>query len=80
MFDLATLLGTQATSGDVARLLVTEAAGEPIAIRVDGFERRIDAQVHESKGLLGIVPGVSGTALLGDGAVLVVLDLPELVA
>ncbi len=80
LFDLATLLGTQATSGDVARLLVTEAAGEPIAIRVDGFERRIDAQVHESKGLLGIVPGVSGTALLGDGAVLVVLDLPELVA
>lgn len=79
LFDLGELLGVEAGGGDVARLVVTEAAGEAVALRVDGFDSRIDALVREGKGLLGALPGVAGTALLGDGAVLLVLDLPELV-
>lgn len=80
VFDLGALLGRAPATESVARLLVTEAAGEAVAIRVDGFDRRIDALVREGKGLLGVVPGVAGTTLLGDGVVLLVLDLPELVA
>lgn len=79
LFDLGDLLGVEVHGGDVARLVVTEAAGEAVALRVDGFDSRIDALVREGKGLLGTLPGVAGTALLGDGAVLLVLDLPELV-
>ncbi|QJU60775.1 chemotaxis protein CheA [Sphingomonas sp. AP4-R1] len=79
LFDLSGLLGVEALGGDVARLVVTEAAGEAVALRVDGFESRIDALVRDGQGLLGVLPGVAGTALLGDGTVLLVLDLPELV-
>lgn len=80
LFDLSALLGKAPVTDPVARLLVTEAAGEAVAIRVDGFDTRIDALVREGKGLLRVVPGIAGTTLLGDGAVLLVLDLPELVA
>jgi two-component system chemotaxis sensor kinase CheA len=79
LFNLGALLGTPSHPSPIARLLVTEAAGEAVAIRVDGFDARIDALVREGKGLLGVVPGVAGSTLLGDGAVLLVLDLPELV-
>lgn len=79
LFDLGNLLGVEALGGDVARLVVTEAGGEPVALRVDGFDSRIDALVRDGQGLLGVLPGVAGTALLGDGTVLLVLDLPELV-
>lgn len=79
VLDLAVLLGGDATTGTAARLLVTETAGEPVAVRVGAFDRRIDALVREKSGLLKALPGVSGTTLLGDGEVLLVLDLPELV-
>jgi two-component system chemotaxis sensor kinase CheA len=80
LLDLADLLGTARPVGPVARLLITETAGEPVAVRVDGFEHRIDAIMRENDGLLQGVPGMAGTALMSDGSVLLVLDLPELVS
>lgn len=80
VLDLPALMGAKACTGEIARLLVTESGGEPVAIRVEGFDRRIDAIVRENVGLLQGVPGMAGSALLSDGAVLLVLDLPELVA
>lgn len=77
--DLARLLGGMGTEGAAARLVLTESAGETVAVRVAGFESQIDAMVRETSGLLATLPGVAGTALLGDGQVLLVLDLPELV-
>jgi len=77
--DLARLLGGIGTEGTAARLVLTESAGETVAVRVSGFESQIDAMVRETSGLLATLPGVAGTALLGDGQVLLVLDLPELV-
>jgi two-component system chemotaxis sensor kinase CheA len=80
LLDLADLLGAPRPDSPIARLLVTETGGEPVAIRVDGFERRIDAIMRENDGLLQGVPGMAGTAVLSDGSVLLVLDLPELVS
>jgi two-component system chemotaxis sensor kinase CheA len=79
VLNLPALLGTGSEPSRMARLLITETNKERVAVQVDGFEERIDALVRERTGLLSGVPGVMGTALLGDGGVLLVLDLPELV-
>jgi two-component system chemotaxis sensor kinase CheA len=49
-------------------------------VAVSGFAERIDVLLRPMSGLLAGMPGMLGTALLGDGRVLVVLDLPELLA
>jgi len=79
VLDLSTLLGGAETADDTARLLLTESAGEQVAIRVTAFDMQMDALVRQTEGLLAALPGVAGTALLDDGGVLLVLDLPELV-
>jgi two-component system chemotaxis sensor kinase CheA len=79
VLDLSTLLGGAETADDIARLLLTESAGEQVAIRVTAFDMQMDALVRQTEGLLAALPGVAGTALLDDGGVLLVLDLPELV-
>ncbi|MDO6416714.1 chemotaxis protein CheW [Sphingomonas sp. BIUV-7] len=80
VLSLAELLGGEESGLDPARLLVTRASGEPVALRVDHFSHRIDAMVRAPTGLLAGVPSIAGTALLGDGGILLVLNLPELVA
>lgn len=79
VLSLAELLGGVDSALDPARLLVTRAGGEPVALRVDGFSERIDALVRAPTGLLRSVASVAGTTLLGDGSVLLVLNLSELV-
>ncbi|WP_404710240.1 chemotaxis protein CheA [Sphingomonas sp. MMS24-J13] len=79
VLSLAELLGGAEARSDPARLLITHASGEPVALRVDGFSDRIDAMVRPPTGLLAGVPSVAGTTLTGDGGVLIVLDLLELV-
>lgn len=80
VLSLARLLGGAEEKGDHAKLLVTSAAGERVALRVDAFGARIDAMVRPPSGLLAGVSGIGGATLLGDGGVLLVLDLPALVA
>lgn len=80
VLSLAELLGGVEAGADPARLLVTRSSGEPVALRVDGFSNRIDATVRAPTGLLAGVSSVAGTTLLGDGGVLIVLNLLELVA
>jgi len=57
-----------------ALLLIVGALGESIALEVDRFEDRIEAVIRPPLGLIGSLPGVAGTTLLGDGRVLLVLD------
>ncbi|GJE42631.1 chemotaxis protein CheA [Methylobacterium soli] len=57
-----------------ALLLVVRAGAEAVALEVDRFEDRIEAVLRPPSGLVGTVPGVAGTTLLGDGRVLLVLD------
>jgi two-component system chemotaxis sensor kinase CheA len=48
------------------------------ALEVDVLGERIDVMLKPMEGLLAGVRGFAGTALLGDGRVLIVLDLAEL--
>jgi len=80
VLDLATLLGGGGQSGGSARLLVTQAGGDLVALRVDGFGERIDTLMRPASGVLAAVAGITGTALTGSGDVLLVLDLSELAA
>lgn len=80
VLSLAALLGRAERATPNAKLLVTRSSGEPVALRVDGFGERVDSVVKRPAGILAGVPGVVGSALLGDGGVLLVLDLPELAA
>ena len=80
VLELATMLGRESEPAPLTKLLVAEAATEPVAIIVEGFGQRIDGIVRPRSGLLSGVPGVAGTTLLGDGGLLLVLDLAELVA
>ncbi|WP_404479177.1 chemotaxis protein CheA [Novosphingobium sp. BL-52-GroH] len=78
VLDLATLLNGRPTQGPYAKLVVTQVDGTPVAMRVDGFGERLDTVVRPPRGILASAPGVIGSAVLGDGGVLIVLDLPEL--
>jgi two-component system chemotaxis sensor kinase CheA len=80
ILSLATLLGAEDRVAPLTKLLVTESAAEPVGVIVDGFGERIDGLVRPAAGLMTGVPGISGTTILGDGGVLLVLDLAELVA
>jgi two-component system chemotaxis sensor kinase CheA len=80
VLSLARLLGAEESDGLPVKLLVTEAGGEPVAIRVDAFHERIDAMVRPPSRLLTGVSVVDGTTVLGDGTVLLVLNMAELVA
>ncbi|MEJ5979342.1 chemotaxis protein CheW [Novosphingobium sp. PS1R-30] len=80
VLSLAGLLGGRDRDQAIAKLVVTRSGGEAVALRVDGFGERIDTLVRRPTGMLSSVPGVTGSALLADGGVLLVLDLPELAA
>jgi len=80
ILSLAALLGNEDSPSALTKLLVTETAAEPVGVIVDGFGERIDGLVRPKAGLMAGVPGIAGTTLLGDGGVLLVLDLAELVA
>jgi two-component system chemotaxis sensor kinase CheA len=59
--------------------LIVKSGGDLVGIKVDGLSERLDVLLRPMTGLLSGLPGVQGTALLGDGRVLLVLDLPELI-
>jgi len=80
VLSLAALLGAEDRRSPFTKLLVTENAAEPVGVIVDGFGQRIDGLVRPKTGLMAGVRGLAGTTTLGDGGVLLVLDLAELVA
>jgi len=55
-----------------------DAAEQTGALEVDALGERIDIMLKPMEGLLAGVRGFAGTALLGDGRVLIVLDIAEL--
>jgi len=80
VLDLAALLGQTAggSRGDL-RLLVVHRPDGLVAVAVDDFTDRLNLLLRPMSGLLVGMPGVAGTAVLGDGRVLMILDLPELI-
>lgn len=80
VLDLADLLDLPPNSDPQARLVISRVQGGLVALRIGDFAERIDTVLRAPRGMLSLVRGVMGSALLGDGSVLLVLDLPELMA
>jgi two-component system chemotaxis sensor kinase CheA len=79
LVDLGEELGLDgaATDDDVLRVLIVAPAGEELGLIVEHFEDQLDLMCKPPEGVLADTPGLSGTALLGDGQVLLVLNLKE---
>ncbi|AWM87404.1 chemotaxis protein CheA [Microvirga sp. 17 mud 1-3] len=63
----------------VLKVMVMALGDELVGIAVDGFDQRMDVLMRPMTGILAGMPGVIGTTLLGDGKVLMILDVPELI-
>ena len=61
-------------------VVVAQAAGQIAGLAVDRLGERIDVMLKPMDGLLAHLPEIMGTTLLGDGRVLLILDLQELLA
>jgi two-component system chemotaxis sensor kinase CheA len=72
------LEGADLGSADLTVLVV--AHGESlVGVAVDGFAGRIDVVLRPLDGLLSSVPGVRGAAVMGNGQVLMAIDLAALI-
>jgi two-component system chemotaxis sensor kinase CheA len=83
LIDLADMLGIQRTDRlhqGQAKVVVALAAGQIGAIEVDRLGERMDVMLTPMEGLLNGMKGISGTTLLGDGRVLIVLDVQEILS
>jgi two-component system chemotaxis sensor kinase CheA len=79
LLSLTQLLGRPAAPpSPVAQVLLAGAGDQRVGIEVDGFGARLDVVLRPLPGLLAAAPGIRGSALLGDGTVLLVLELAEL--
>lgn len=79
VLSLAEMLGSTDRGASTIKLLVTGVSGDLVALRVDGFHERLDALVRPPSGLLAGMPLVGGTTTMGDGTVLLVLNMAEVV-
>lgn len=77
LIDLAAALGVEPVSADAseATVVVAVANGAWGAFRVDRVADRLELILKPLEGLLAGTPGIIGTTLLGDGRVLLVLDV-----
>lgn len=78
--DLAGLLGLPSITAPTARLVVTHVEGSPVALRVGNISQRLDTVIRPHGGVLGQARGMLGSAIMGDGSVLLILDVQELLA
>ena len=69
----------RANENDEFATLVVRMHGENVGIVVDDFREAVDIILKPMAGILGGLSGYSGSALLGDGTVLMVLNPRELV-
>jgi two-component system, chemotaxis family, sensor kinase CheA len=76
LIDLSQALGREGRAHkDEASVLIVRVGGHLGGLEVDRLGDRIDVMLKAPEGLLAGVPGVDGTTLMGDGRVLIVLDL-----
>lgn len=61
-----------------AMVVMVEIDGELGAVEVDGVGERMEVMLKPLEGLLSGLPGIAGSTLLGDGSVLLVLDVGAL--
>jgi len=80
VIDLAAALGLPlgADPRSGATLVVIRAGGALGALRVDRIGEAMEVMLKPLEGLLADARGIAGSTLLGDGSVLLILDLDEL--
>ena len=79
LLALGRLLGRgEDAGGPQATVLVVTSGGHTIGLEVDRLGERMDVMLKPPEGLLAGAAGIAGTTLLGDGSVLLVLDLQEI--
>jgi two-component system, chemotaxis family, sensor kinase CheA len=80
VLDLASVLALrEASRGDAsATIVIAAVAGHLGGLQVDRIGERLEVILKPLDGLLSGMPGITGTTLLGDGRVLLVLDIGEL--
>jgi two-component system chemotaxis sensor kinase CheA len=61
-----------------ATVVITTVAGQWVGIHVDRPGERMEVILKPLEGLLLGTPGIAGTTLLGDGRILLVLDIAEM--
>lgn len=76
---LADLLGLPGERREQELVLVTETSNGPVGLVIDAIGDRLETLLRPAAGLLKTVSGISGTTVLGDGSVVMVLDLEALV-
>jgi two-component system chemotaxis sensor kinase CheA len=79
--SLAELMNLPESTRDAASarlLVVLEAAGRIAALEIDAIRDRLDVVLKPMHGLLAGARGYAGTTLLGNGNVLLVLDVKEI--
>ena len=76
---LAQVLAQRAADGDESGpIVIARIDGDLGALQVDRIGERMEIMLKPLDGLLSGLPGIAGSTLLGDGSVLLVLDLAEL--
>jgi two-component system chemotaxis sensor kinase CheA len=81
IISLAELMNLPERKRDAAEprlLVVMEAAGRTAAFEIDAVRDRLDVVLKPMQGLLSGARGYAGTTLLGNGQVLLVLDMKEI--
>ena len=76
--ELMNLRAEQARQGENRIVVVSEVGGITIGLEVDAIRDRFEVVLKPMQGLLTNARGFAGTTLLGDGAVLLVVDLKEI--
>lgn len=69
----------QSSHSDDLKVLILQAGNDEIGVAVDAIAERAETLTRPLSGLLQGIKGIAGTTLLGDGKVLLVLDMEELV-
>jgi two-component system chemotaxis sensor kinase CheA len=80
LVELGRALGNepQAAPLPMAKVIVVQVGAQLGALEVERLGERMDLMLTPRGGLLSGVAGIAGTTLLGDGRVLIVLDLEEI--
>jgi len=78
LIGLAATLGwAKAESDSDATVVVASSGGVSGGLEVDRLGARMDVMLKPPEGLLSGIPAIAGTTMLGDGQVLLVLDVKE---
>ena len=65
--------------GEEIAVLVVRVSGQTVGLGISAFGEGMEVILKPLEGMLAKISGYAGTALLGDGRVLLVLDLKELI-